>query len=158
LRRLSLADDTTILLIEDRLRLRESRLLELGFTAEPENLRLVRAALTDALSRADIDEKLIQLLILVVDEACANIIRHAYHGDPDGKIELKVSLKAHELEIQLRDYAAPVDRTCLKPRDLDEVRPGGLGLNLIDSVMDRWQLRKPAQGRGNVLVMGKKVG
>lgn len=156
LRRLSLADDTTILLIEDRQRLRDSRLLELGFTSEPENLRLVRAALSDALTRAEVDEKLVQLLILVVDEACANIIRHAYQGNPEGKIELKVSVKGAELEIQLRDYAPTVDRACLKPRDLDEVRPGGLGINLIDSVMDRWQLRKPAQGVGNVLVMAKK--
>jgi len=157
LRRLSLADDTTILLIEDRTRLRDSRLLELGFTSEPENLRLVRAALSDALTRAQLDEKLVQLMILVVDEACANIIRHAYLGDRDGKIELKVSLRGAELEFRLRDYAAKVDRACMKPRDLSEVRPGGLGINLIDSVMDRWHLRKPADGAGNILVMVKKV-
>lgn len=156
LRHLSLPDDTTILLIEDRQRLRDSRLLELGFTSEPANLRAVRAALSDALTRAHVDEKLVQLLILVIDEACANIIRHAYQGDPDGKIELKVSIKGAELEFLLRDFAAPVDRSCIKPRDLDEIRPGGLGINLIDSVMDRWQLRKPASGVGNVMVLAKR--
>jgi sigma-B regulation protein RsbU (phosphoserine phosphatase) len=61
------------------------------------------------------------------------------------------------LRFELRDYAEPVDASRIRPRDLAECRPGGLGINLIDSVMDEWRFSQPDEGRGNRLTMVKKL-
>ena len=44
----------------------------------------------------------------------------------------------------------------IRPRDLSECRPGGLGINFIDETMDRWRLR-PLRRGGNLLVMRKRI-
>ena len=78
-------------------------------------------------------------------------------SDPHGRMELLLWLIDDSLEFQLLDYAAPVDKTCIKPRDLAVCRPGGLGINLIDSVMDAWHFEDPPAPIGNLLTMRKRL-
>jgi sigma-B regulation protein RsbU (phosphoserine phosphatase) len=61
------------------------------------------------------------------------------------------------LAFELRDQAPVVDPACLKPRDLSECKPGGLGLPFIDATMDDWTLEPAADGRGNILRMHKRI-
>ena len=156
LRKLSLADDTTLMLIADD----DAQPRYLGGIAgssDPENLRLVRRKTSEVLSEVGFDEDQRARLVLAVDEAVANVIRHAYAGCCDGRVELSFWLDADAVRIELRDYADPVDPNRIKPRDLSECRPGGLGVNLIDSVMDAWCFRHPADGPGNQLTMVKRL-
>lgn len=156
LRKLSLADDTTLMLIADD----DAQPRYLGGIAgssDPENLRLVRRKTSQVLSEVGFDEDQRARLVLAVDEAVANVIRHAYAGCCDGRVELSFWLDADTVRIELRDYADPVDPNRIKPRDLSECRPGGLGVNLIDSVMDNWCFRHPADGPGNQLTMVKRL-
>lgn len=156
LRKLSLADDTTLMLIADD----DAQPRYLGGIAgssDPENLRLVRRKTSEVLSEVGFDEDQRGRLVLAVDEAVANVIRHAYAGCCDGRVELSFWLDADSLRIELRDYADPVDPNRIKPRDLSECRPGGLGVNLIDSVMDNWCFRHPTDGPGNQLTMVKRL-
>ena len=156
LRKLSLADDTTLMLIADD----DAQPRYLGGIAgssDPENLRLVRRKTSEVLSEVGFDEDQRARLVLAVDEAVANVIRHAYAGCCDGRVELSFWLDADIVRIELRDYADPVDPNRIKPRDLSECRPGGLGVNLIDSVMDNWCFRHPADGPGNQLTMVKRL-
>jgi sigma-B regulation protein RsbU (phosphoserine phosphatase) len=156
LRKLSLADDTTLMLIADD----DAQPRYLGGIAgssDPENLRLVRRKTSEVLNEVGFDEDQRARLVLAVDEAVANVIRHAYAGCCDGRVELSFWLDADSLRIELRDYADPVDPNRIKPRDLSECRPGGLGVNLIDSVMDNWCFRHPTDGPGNQLTMVKRL-
>ena len=156
LRKLSLSDDTTLMLIADD----DAQPRYLGGIAgssDPENLRLVRRKTSQVLSEVGFDEDQRARLVLAVDEAVANVIRHAYAGCCDGRVELSFWLDADTVRIELRDYADPVDPNRIKPRDLSECRPGGLGVNLIDSVMDNWCFRHPADGPGNQLTMVKRL-
>lgn len=156
LRKLSLADDTTLMLIADD----DAPPRYLGGIAgssDPENLRLVRRKTSEVLSEVGFDEDQRARLVLAVDEAVANVIRHAYAGCCDGRVELSFWLDADAVRIELRDYADPVDPNRIKPRDLSECRPGGLGVNLIDSVMDNWCFRHPVDGPGNQLTMVKRL-
>lgn len=158
LKQLKLVDDTTLLLLEVPRTHVAELLLERRFPARAEHLRELRAALRIVLDQAGVEPTLRDQLVLAVDEACGNIIRHAYqacgcHGD------IVFSLRRHEdmLEFELLDEAPSVDPTKLKPRDLSECRPGGLGINFIDATMDAWAITPRADGRGNVLRMRKRA-
>jgi anti-sigma regulatory factor (Ser/Thr protein kinase) len=98
-------------------------------------------------------EEDVQFIILAVDEACANIIRHAYKGRHDGQIMISCKEREDGIEFLLSDQGEPADVSRWERRSLDEVRPGGLGLNLIYAVMDHVQYRH-GEG-GNELVLAK---
>lgn len=132
-------------------------LLTYRFAARAEALSGMRHALTDVLRARHVPEADITRLVLAVDEASSNVIRHAYRDCSPGEIELTVTRARGRLRFRLRDFAPPVDGRCVKPRNLDECRPGGLGINLIDDIMDRWRLRALKRRCGNVLVMFRRL-
>ncbi|MFQ5893748.1 MAG: ATP-binding protein, partial [Nitrospinota bacterium] len=75
-------------------------------------------------------------LTLAVDEACSNVIKYSYENDPTKTIVLTLTNSAEKLEIWIQDFGKCPDLERIKPRDLDEVRPGGLGTHFIQSIMD----------------------
>ena len=158
LRQLTVTDDTTLMLIEgDSPRAaQETNWLDLDFPAQPQELGAMRHKLAAVLARAGVESGLRQALVLAVDEACANIIRHAYGGACDARIRLRLSQHDNELQFELRDFAPCVDPATVQPRDLEDARPGGLGINFIDALMDSWSLQ-PQAGGGNLLSMRKRL-
>jgi len=104
------------------------------------------------LTNAETDE-----VVLAVNEACMNIIQHSYAMDPDGRIEIRVGEQPGALVVQLRDYAACVDTGKVCSRDLDDIRPGGLGMHLIGCLMDEHGFLDPPPGGGNLYQMIKLV-
>ncbi|MGB3046836.1 ATP-binding protein, partial [Dokdonella sp.] len=62
-----------------------------------------------------------------------------------------------KLEFRLLDTAPVVDPQCVRAKPLGECRSGGLGIALIDTVMDDWAMQQRPDGRGNCMVMHKKV-
>ena len=157
LKRLALVDDTTLLLVQEPRGKSSITLLDMEFPASPDQMRAVRAALRQALDSQEIPPELRDRLVLAVDEACTNIIRHAY-GNCDGEtIALHLSREQDMLVFELRDNAPPVDVKKLQPRDLSECRPGGLGLPFINALMDDWKVQPAGNGKGNVLRMRKRL-
>ena len=96
-----------------------------------------------------------ELLVLGVDEACSNIIRHAYRDVPAQPISLLCERLGPSLRFRLRDFGVPADSTRFKRRALDAVEPGGLGLHLIERVFDE-ALYHP-QPLGTELVLVKRL-
>lgn len=158
LQALALRDDTTLLLLEPGREPAVERLAELSLRAHPEQLRHLRQTAAEALRGAGCSPALVMDVVLALDEACANVIRHAYCGDADGRIDLAIERRGDELQFVLRDYAECVDPARVKPQPPGEMRPGGLGMHFIDTIMDRWEFRRPPDGRGNLLVMSKTIG
>lgn len=156
LRGMQLADDTTVLLIAEP-DPQPLFLAGLGVRSEADNLRLLRRLVETQTQLLGYSPAVRQKLVLALDEACANVIRHAYRSDPEGRMSLSLWLEGDHLVFELEDDAAPVDPACIKPRDLSECRPGGLGINLIDSVMDCWSFVPPIRGCGNLLRMTKRL-
>ncbi len=132
-------------------------LLRIDVPARAEALADVRAALSQALDAQGVSGREAARIVLAVDEACANIIRHAYRGCADGRIRIHLERCRGALRIRLRDGAPPVDPKRVKIRDLGDCRPGGLGVNFIDATMDRWRLRPLKHNNGNILTMVRKV-
>ncbi len=157
LKRMRLVDDTTVLVIEQARARGPEVLLERRFPAQPEQMRDLRSALRGALDGAGVDNVMRDKLVLAVDEACCNVIRHAYGAQRSGDIALRVTSDGNVLEFRILDSAPPVDPCCVRPKPLGEVRAGGLGVALIDSVMDEWNICSRPDGCGNKLIMRKRV-
>jgi sigma-B regulation protein RsbU (phosphoserine phosphatase) len=156
-RRQKLQDDATILLIEKRDHLHEEYIDGISFRADPINLKTVRCKVSEVVQRFDFTAEVEQQLVLCLDEAVSNIYRHAYSNDKEGKIELSFKIQNNILVFYLRDFASLVYDNSIKPRDLTQTRPGGLGINIIDSVMDSWEFATPKDGYGNLLIMKKEL-
>jgi anti-sigma regulatory factor (Ser/Thr protein kinase) len=75
-------------------------------------------------------------LTLAVDEACSNVIKYSYDHDPTQTIVLTLIDSVDKLEVQIQDFGKCPDLESIKPRDLNEVKPGGLGTHFIRSIMD----------------------
>jgi sigma-B regulation protein RsbU (phosphoserine phosphatase) len=157
LKRLRLVDDTTLLLVERTQAHGPEVLFQRCFPARPEQLREMRALLRNALNEAGVASDIRDRLVLAVDEACCNVIRHAYGADATGDIDLRLTSDNGELEFRVVDSAPCVDPSCVKAKPLGECRSGGLGVALIDTVMDDWNLQALPGGRGNRLIMHKRV-
>ena len=95
-------------------------------------------------------------VVLAIDEACQNIIRHAYGKETEEEIALQIQRQGDGLTITLRDFAPPVDSDCMKPRDLEDIRPGGLGCHFMQQVMDEISVTYAREGNGNILRMVKR--
>ena len=158
LKHLHLVDDTTLLLLQEHAGKSAHTVLDLRFPARAGEMRAMRAALRVALDAQSAEPELRDKLVLAVDEACTNIIRHAYCGDCDQTITLQLIREHDMLVFELRDNAPVVDPTRMTARDLGECRPGGLGVAFINALMDDWKLEAAADGRGNILRMRKRLG
>jgi sigma-B regulation protein RsbU (phosphoserine phosphatase) len=156
-RRQKLFDDATLLLVERRDNIHETYIDGISFSADPVNLKMVRSKVTEVVTHLKFDDESAQQLVLCIDEAVTNIYRHAYNNDASGNIDLSFKLQNNTLVIYLRDYATLVYDNSIKPRDLTQTRPGGLGINIIDSVMDSWEFATPKDGYGNLLIMKKEL-
>ena len=88
-------------------------------------------------------------LLLALDEACSNIVKHRESGEGCGVLQVRIRVTNDDLQIRLGDFCAKEDIPKVKPRDLEDVRPGGLGTHFIAEIMDRvmYQPEKDAPGR-----------
>ncbi len=134
------------------------QLVSLTFCSRASRLKLLRCVVRDAADLVGLDEQATDAVVLAVNEACMNIIQHAYKMEPNGRIDVVLMQERGALVIQLRDYAHKVDVEKVCSRDLDEVRPGGLGVHLIDCLMDECGFLDLPEGVGNLFQMKKYTG
>jgi sigma-B regulation protein RsbU (phosphoserine phosphatase) len=132
-------------------------LLALRIEARVDQLRKIREAVREAVESCGCSAECAADVVTAVDEACQNVIRHAYGDDPGGAIELEIKRCGEDLVVSLQDFAPEVDPKEIRPRDLDEIRPGGLGTHLIREMMDSAEYVRPESGRGNLLRMVKRI-
>jgi anti-sigma regulatory factor (Ser/Thr protein kinase) len=123
--------------------------------SHPKYLYAVRSALYPLVLEAGFPKKEARKVVLAVDEACSNIIRHAYSGDPTKTITMTVEDDAQRFVVRLRDYGRKVDRAEIVPRDLKDIRPGGLGTHFINQVFESVSYETD-QGQGTLLTLEKK--
>ncbi|GIX35122.1 MAG: hypothetical protein KatS3mg126_0901 [Lysobacteraceae bacterium] len=155
LRGLRVTDDITFMLLEGPAEGRHA-LLEHRFKARPEALSAMRHRVAEALLAAGAGEEVRAALVLALDEAATNVIRHAYRGPCESEILLRIEREADMLHFELIDEAPCVDPEAVRPRDPGQARPGGLGVHFIDTLMDAWSL-EPLAGGGNRLRMRKRL-
>ena len=102
-------------------------------------------------------------IALAVDEALCNIIRHGYDSAGDRPIWISLwpeamgeSGVARGMTLLIEDEAKQIDPTQIKGRELDDIRPGGLGVHIIREVMDEVEFKK-RDGAGMSLRLVKRI-
>ena len=126
------------------------------FCSHTGNLALMRNFVRGFLDNLPFSEKERTLMVLGVDEACTNIIRHAYELQDDKPIALSLEVKRDCVCLRLRDYGRQKAPEEMRGRSHDRIQPGGLGLHLIRSAFDKVDyILKP---KGTELVLTKKLG
>ncbi len=128
---------------------------KLEFTSHTANLALMRSFVRKFLARHPFSEKQKTLMVLGVDEACTNVIRHAYDLRDDQPIALSVETLRTCVRMRLRDYGEQTPAGEMRGRNHAQVRPGGIGLYLIRNSFDKVDyILKP---RGTELVLTKNL-
>lgn len=125
-----------------------------------DSLAHISAFVAGATAQAGLDEHTAWQVELAVDEAATNIIEHAYPSEAPGAIKLTWQLSANELTITLHDWGQHFDpRAVPAPNveaSLDERQAGGLGIFLMNKLMDSVAYTFDEQN-GNVLTMTKRI-
>jgi serine/threonine-protein kinase RsbW len=121
-------------------------------------LGIVRDVTRRMAEAAGFDEPTGSRLALAVDEATTNVIEHAYAGAADREIELRFDDRPTEFRVEIVDTGAMVDPRAVPRVDLDryvsERRTGGLGVHLMEKIMDSVTFRRSA--RRNVCCLVKR--
>jgi serine/threonine-protein kinase RsbW len=115
----------------------------------------------DAANQAGLDDSGVFGIQLACDEACTNIIEHAYGHEDAGDIEVRWQVTDEALTITLRDHGRPFDLDNVPPPqvpasadDVEELKVGGLGIHFIRQMMDEISFTS-SEKEGNTLVMVK---
>ena len=124
--------------------------MELSIPSHPRFLQVVRAMMSRVAAILNIPDAKTGSIVLAVDEACSNIIKHAYFNDPSGVIEFSITPGKTRLEIAITDYGKSCDMNLMKPRELDDIRPGGLGTYIIGQVMDEVEYHCGNNGKNQI--------
>ena len=133
-------------------------LLELRFPARADRMVMVRDLVRSAARFCGFDETSTHDIVLAVGEACQNVILHAYEGRGEGPILLDILENAESMILRVTDFGPAVAPGEVQPRELRELRPGGLGTHFIQNLMDATDFGRSPNGVGNVLQMSKKKG
>jgi anti-sigma regulatory factor (Ser/Thr protein kinase) len=97
-----------------------------------------------------------QMLILALDEACSNMIKHAGEDPKDRRIEVESTLGPAGVRFRLRGFCCQKDVPNIKPRDLATPEPGGLGTHFISRIMDRIQFEREKDSEDRVALLMEK--
>lgn len=125
-----------------------------------ENLALIRDFVANIGKQAGLAETELSMIELAVDEACANVIEHAYGSDQTKEVIVRAMLDPDSITIEVVDTGKGFDPGAVEQKDLkrlvEERRSGGLGMRMMKLVMDEVQYQiKP--GERNELRMVKRL-
>jgi anti-sigma regulatory factor (Ser/Thr protein kinase) len=110
--------------------------MKLVINTDPRLLHIVRGVIRYCAQVAGFPESDVDCLAMAIDEAAANVIRHAYDNRPDAQLSLEILPFSDRIEFVLEDKGRKIRPEAIRPRALSDVRPGGLGTYFIRCFMD----------------------
>ncbi|MBA3441542.1 MAG: ATP-binding protein [Pyrinomonadaceae bacterium] len=138
--------------------------LERKFTlhvpSSTKNLMMIREFVSNICAQAGLNEADTGKVELSVDEACANVIEHAYSHDTSKEVIIRATFDNKDLRIDVEDTGLGFDPSSIQQAEVErlvaERKSGGLGMRLITSFMDevRYEFEP---GQKNVLHMMKRI-
>jgi serine/threonine-protein kinase RsbW len=129
------------------------------FPGRYENLAEISDFVLEAAKETGLDEKACYAVQTAVDEACSNIIEHAYGGENHGNIVCTVDPSPKGLKVILKDNGKSFNPDEIPDPDLNaslfERKIGGLGLYFMRKFMDEVKFSFSDE-HGNQLIMFKR--
>lgn len=139
---------------------RVERKFMLQVPSSTENLALIREFVGSTAQQAGLSAKEAAGLEMAVDEACANVIEHAYGHDVSKEVVVRVTLDGETLSIDIEDTGRGFDPGSVTQEELEQLinkrKTGGLGMRLMTKLMDevRYEIEP---GKKNALHMTKRL-
>ena len=129
--------------------------LQTRLSSDPANIAAVRRAIEElCCCKGGLDRDSAAEVGLCVNEALANIMRHAYGGAAGKPIEVTAQCQDDTLVVTIRDWGNGVNPDTLPPRPYDPLEPGGLGLICLRRMMT--EVTYVPQRDGMLLIMKKR--
>ncbi len=129
------------------------------FAGRYDSLNEIREFIAQAAQEAQLDSQGVYAMQLAVDEACCNIIDHAYGGEDRGVIDCQVDVRNDGLLVTLIDRGRSFDpHNVPSPpigKPLKQVKPRGVGLYLIKKMVDKLEYRSSSD-QGNMMRLFKR--
>ncbi len=125
--------------------------LRIEMINQPRYLAGIRETMCSVAERLGFNQRDACQIALAVDEAICNVIKHGYDEREEGRIWLSIwPIEGQEdgstgIRIVVEDEGRQVDPEEICSRDLDDVRPGGLGVHIMRQVMDRVEYSRRAE-------------
>lgn len=135
---------------------RNGKTYRLKIPADSKNLDIIRKFISAISENMGFPDEEIYKIELAVDEACANVVKHAYltNSRKDRMIHIEARDKKDRLEITIYDKGKGFDPQKIKKPDIVEymkkMKRGGLGIYLIKALMDQVSFKIHAGVRNEV--------
>jgi phosphoserine phosphatase RsbU/P len=127
----------------------------LSLPAEERLVPAARKAVGELLMAADLPEGAVDDVILALDEACSNVLQHAFpHGGP-GSYELRADVRPGEVVIDVIDHGVGFDPMDRRPAEIMDVT--GRGFEIMRRVMTRVEVESPTLQGGTRLRLCKQL-
>lgn len=133
--------------------------IQVEMFSQPRLLASARAMVGSIAQWVGFDDVQCGQVSLAVDEALCNVINHGYERRDDGRIWISLwatNVEPPGIRIVIEDLAKQIDPDKIRSRDLDDIRPGGLGVFIIREIMDDVKYERRAEG-GMRLSMAKQL-
>ena len=126
------------------------------FSVHSSSLKEIRNFAREILAKHDIFKSTSDDVVLALAEAAQNIVKHAYSGqETSDNLKVEISFENNQLKIDLYDKGEPAIPTNIKPRNVDDIKPGGLGTFFIGQIMDEVMFKTAATDWVNHLILIK---
>ena len=116
------------------------RTFSLHVPSSTENLSMIRDFVKSIGTQAAMSDMEVAKLEMAVDEACANVIEHAYNSDATQEVSIRATVDEDSVRIEVIDTGKGFDPAAVEQLKLEELvsakRTGGLGMRLMKSFMD----------------------
>src|ERR1700729_3337988 len=116
------------------------RTFSLHVPSSTENLAMIRDFVKSIGTQSGMGDMDVARLELAVDEACANVMEHAYADDSSQEVKIRAIVDEDAVHIEVIDTGKGFDPASVEQLKLKELasakRGGGLGMRLMKSFMD----------------------
>lgn len=129
----------------------------LQIESRTENLIKIREFISNTAKSCGFDDDEVNKITLAVDEACTNIIKHAYKGRSDGIIKILLTMNKKNFKINIIDFGEPFNPQLFSITDvrsrIKNYTKGGLGMFLIRTLMDKVEYKINKNKRNQVTLI-----
>lgn len=134
-----------------------TRAVHLRIPAKPEYITLCRLALSGLAQLRTIRDDTLADLKLALTEAVSNSVRHAYGEDGEGHVDVTYELRPDAIRIEVVDDGEGFDPDEAPPLEGEELSEGGLGIAIIRTIADEFELETSPGARGSRLRFVKSL-